>query len=173
MRCALKYINRCETIKELVGAEIGVREGKNALDMLQSMNTKKVYLVDHWTEHIEHSGELVSQHQQNEFYRKLLEKIEPFKHKVEIIRKTSEEASKDILDESLDFVYLDGDHRYDAVKKDMSVWLPKLHKQGWLCGHDFNNSKTPEVRKAVTDFCRENNLIQYKLDDIDWIAKRA
>ena len=59
--------------------------------------------------------------------------VKKFKN-VEIIRKTSAEASKDFGDESLDFVYLDGDHSYEAVKADLEALYPKIKAGGYILG---------------------------------------
>ena len=56
--------------------------------------------------------------------------------KIEVIEKVSTEASKDFENESLDIVFLDADHRYIHIKRDIDLWLPKLKKGGLLCGHD-------------------------------------
>ena len=42
-----------------------------------------------------------------------------------------------VPDQSLDFVYIDGDHSYEAVKKDIIAWIPKVKIGGVICGHDI------------------------------------
>ena len=49
---------------------------------------------------------------------------------------TSEDAVNGFEDNSLDVVFLDADHRYMHIKKDIEIWLPKVKKGGVLCGHD-------------------------------------
>jgi len=39
-------------------------------------------------------------------------------------------------DDSLDMVFIDADHIYDFVKKDIQVWYSKVKNGGILCGHD-------------------------------------
>lgn len=50
----------------------------------------------------------------------------------------------------LDMVFLDGDHRYEAVKADIDAWLPLIRRGGILCGHDFGDL-FPGVRRAVSE----------------------
>lgn len=39
-------------------------------------------------------------------------------------------------DESLDFVFIDADHHYEEVKKDLLAWWPKVKRGGRFAGHD-------------------------------------
>jgi len=55
---------------------------------------------------------------------------------LKIFRMSSEEASLLFEDESLDLVFLDGDHLYESFIRDFESWLPKVKKGGILCGHD-------------------------------------
>lgn len=41
-------------------------------------------------------------------------------------------------DESLDFVFLDADHRYPKVRDDILTWLPKINEGGVLAGDDYD-----------------------------------
>jgi len=50
---------------------------------------------------------------------------------------TSLEASKLFENNSLDFVYIDGNHTYNFVKQDIQIWLPKIKKSSLICGHDY------------------------------------
>jgi hypothetical protein len=52
---------------------------------------------------------------------------------------------------SLDCVFIDGDHREDAVRADLQAWLPKLKPGGTICGHDWPTRDTsPQaVKRAV------------------------
>lgn len=49
-------------------------------------------------------------------------------------------------DESIDFVFVDGDHSTEAVLRDIEIWLPKVKKGGILAGDDIG---WDSVKKAV------------------------
>lgn len=50
--------------------------------------------------------------------------------------------------ESLDLVFLDARHDYEAVTSDIQAWRPKVRSGGVLCGHDFS-WMFPTVAMAV------------------------
>jgi len=52
----------------------------------------------------------------------------------------SVEASKTFPDESVDLVFIDGNHGYSYAKQDILAWLPKVRVGGILCGHDCDAS---------------------------------
>lgn len=81
-----------------------------------------------------------------------LENIEPVKNIINKIQiGYSEEKAKLYKDESLDFVFIDANHTYEYVKKDIEAWLPKIKKGGIIGGHDFNIFYWPGVVQAVTE----------------------
>ena len=49
-------------------------------------------------------------------------------------------VSKFFLDHSLDMVFIDGAHDYESVMTDILSWLPKIKKNGLICGHDYECS---------------------------------
>lgn len=69
---------------------------------------------------------------------------------VEIKRMKSVEAAKTEADESLDLVFIDGDHAYESVKSDIDAWWPKVKKGGVMLGHDYCK-KLPGVIRAVEE----------------------
>jgi len=58
----------------------------------------------------------------------------------------SDKAASRFENASLDFIFIDASHDYASVKRDISVWLPKLKPGGTISGHDFH---TDGVKKAV------------------------
>jgi predicted O-methyltransferase YrrM len=58
-------------------------------------------------------------------------------------------AAKDFADESLDCIFIDGDHRYEEVMKDLEAWFPKLKKGHLMIGDDY---WMDQVAKAVETF---------------------
>ena len=63
---------------------------------------------------------------------------------------SSEEASNLFSMNSLDFIFIDGDHTYQGVKRDIEIWYPKLKPGKIICGHDYRDNKS-EVWKAVDE----------------------
>jgi predicted O-methyltransferase YrrM len=68
------------------------------------------------------------------------------------------EAAREIEEGSLDFVFIDADHTYEAVRKDIDAWRSKVRPGGWLGGHDYNR-KFPGVIRAVDFVFGARNVI--------------
>jgi|ETNvirenome_6_85_1030632.scaffolds.fasta_scaffold08475_2 hypothetical protein len=60
-------------------------------------------------------------------------------------------------DRHMDFVYIDGDHSYEAVKQDIADWWPKIKQGGILAGHDYNDTNQGTI-DAVNEFAEQNSL---------------
>jgi hypothetical protein len=73
-----------------------------------------------------------------------------------MIRKPSIEAAADFKDESMDFIFVDGDHSYEGTLADCIAYYPKLKKGGFFCGHDYNSIKA--VADAVNAFRYEEKI---------------
>src|SRR3990167_10160236 len=105
--------------------EVGVQKGEFASHILDKTNPKQLFLVDCW-EHQE-SGIYndpdanISNKMHKKLYRKTKKRF-AWDSRVVIIKLYSEEAAKKFEDESLDMVYINANHSYEAVKKDLSIW---------------------------------------------------
>ena len=66
----------------------------------------------------------------NEEFLNQLFKIFPAQwfEKIEFVKKTSDDYFKENKDKKYDFIYIDGDHRYDAVKNDWDNSKDKFNK---------------------------------------------
>ena len=74
-----------------------------------------------------------------------------YSDRCEVLRMTTTEAARLFEDEHFDFVFIDADHSYKAVKQDITHWEPKVRPGGWLGGHDYHERKFPGVVKAVNE----------------------
>jgi predicted O-methyltransferase YrrM len=73
---------------------------------------------------------------------------------------TTNEAVKLFDDESLDAVFIDADHSYEAVKLDIQNWMPKVRRGGILAGHDYVPS-WPGVVRAVDELLPDAKRLDY------------
>jgi predicted O-methyltransferase YrrM len=60
--------------------------------------------------------------------------------KYNVIKGESKVAAKMFLKESLDVVFIDLTHTYEAVKEDIKLWLPKVKKGGFIAGDDYHEN---------------------------------
>jgi hypothetical protein len=167
----LKSIIRRENLMDIAieldyktGAEIGVLNGDFA-GIVTSKWTGKWILVDPWKHfdqgYIDPSNFSDEEHENR--YQAVLNKLSG--RNINVIRKESVEASKDLTDGCLDFVYIDANHSYKAVTDDLEAWWPKVAIGGIISGHDYMDRIRPKkraynclVRSAVNDFIQRKQL---------------
>ena len=51
------------------------------------------------------------------------------------------DAVVDVADESLDFVFIDADHKYVSVCEDIREWSKKVRIGGIVSGHDYYKTR--------------------------------
>lgn len=129
--------------KDLVGVEIGVNQAVNAVNILENLDIKKLYLVDPYIAYEHYTQEKV-----DGWKKVAYNNLEKYKDKIELIEKKSIEAIN-FIPNNLDFVYIDGDHQYKSVWKDLNFYFDKIKKGGLLCGDNF---ECITVRCAIYDF---------------------
>jgi predicted O-methyltransferase YrrM len=142
-----------------IGAEVGVYHGATAHRLLGTCpRLTKLICVDLW----EYQPEVYSEEwerdmrrdeNQTQVYMIFQRGIRGYENKVEILKGVSWEMAEKVDNKSLDFVFIDADHGYESVKKDILAWLPKVKNGGLISGHDIN---LPGVYQAVNEFFEES-----------------
>jgi hypothetical protein len=85
---------------------------------------------------------------------------------VSLLQATSDDAVK-LVTLKADFVYIDGLHTYDQVKKDIENYLPLINKNGFIGGHDYH-----PVYQGVMDAIVETIGYPHKtFQDTSWLFK--
>lgn len=136
-----------------VGAEVGVFTGEFTEKLCKA--GLKVYAVDPWIAYKDYnSGHGNFQKIQDGRYEATRKLLAPYN--CTIIRKKSMDALDDIPDESLDFVYIDGNHWFKYVADDVCEWTKKIRKGGYVCGHDYFYTRA--------DKCLNANHVRYIVD---------
>ena len=154
--------------ENLIGVEIGVCKGVNTKALLDACpNIRKIYAIDPW---VAYQDKLtITQETADKWFLEAKERLRCYTidDNVEIIKRPSLEAVKMFGHESLDFVYIDGNHSYEMALADCREWWPRVKKGGILSGHDFR-PKDKEVRKAVFEFCEEINPVNKLQEVFGW-----
>ena len=166
----LTLLNNVNGQKEIIGAEIGVYQGLNAVNMLRNCSRLKLYCVDGYERiTVETGGAIVSKREIDTIRDFSIALLNLFKDRVIRIFQQSEICYKDFPDEYFDYVYIDGEHLYDWVKRDIELWYPKVKKGGILAGHDYEMSS---VMRAVTEFRDIRNMKNFTFStgngESDW-----
>jgi len=147
--------------KNLLIAEIGVARGDNSLCMLKSLDIKKLYLIDPYTEYVEDSDgvETVSNiHVKEKDIAR--DRLNRYGDRVSFIYEPSNVAVKQFKDDFFDFIYIDGNH--SLAYEDMTLWYPKVKPGGILAGHDVNHRG---VLDSFIRFIDEYDLCDYGISD--------
>lgn len=109
--------------------EIGVFKGDTINEVYNKTNLNLCAGIDKYTNN-------------NRLYDNDIEEIKNLMIKntnknIKIILEDSIKASKKFKNNSLDLVFIDGDHSYEACLRDIDAWYPKIKKGGILAGHNF------------------------------------
>lgn len=129
------------------GVEVGTQIGRFAEIICQSIEGVELSCVDPW---IAYGKVFNKQERHDNHYEEAKERLEPYN--VNLMKMTSMEAVEHFEDESLDFVYIDGDHEFDAVMMDVIKWSKKVKKGGVIAGHDYYFFYRSGVVEAVNAY---------------------
>jgi len=119
-------------------AEVGVKFGRTTFFLLDNVPDLKIYAVDI----------NIKDFYNSDVAKKYGDRLVP-------IQGLSYQVTDQLADDSLDLVFIDADHGYDSVKRDIIAYTPKLKTTGLLTGHDIDY---PGVNKAVKELIKEFDI---------------
>lgn len=124
------------------GAEIGVRAADYSKVLCEKIPGLELFCIDPWVKH-----NSINQERQDLFYQMAVDRLKGFNAK--LIKKKSMDALADFENQSLDFVFIDGDHLFDFVMPDIIFWAQKVRRNGIIAVHDYCNCYMGGIIKAV------------------------
>ena len=151
-----------------IAAEVGVDKGGFSQHLLSKTKLEKLYCIDCWMD------DFGSNHKPNEYdpigenrMKEAMKALSEFGDRAVFMKAMSAEAAAKIPDESLDFIYIDGDHSMEGIYTDLYAWIHKVKKGGMLAGHDYKdgpgsgikdywgNQLPYKVKTVVDNFCQQ------------------
>lgn len=171
-----QYANFIRKFPHKVGAEVGVYKGENSVSLLSNLpDIKLLYCIDFWGayENYDIKDTPAKKNGIEDFddvYDVFLHSIDDFMDRVEVVVGDSVSAANYIPDGVLDFVFIDANHSYEYVKRDILSWYPKVKGGGIVSGHDYVNDPSViryGVKLAVDELFPNKRL----LGNIWWVKK--
>lgn len=173
-------MNRMVIVTDLVkdnlvlnkGAEIGVWKGETSEYLLKHLPELHLYCIDpyqvyeHYRKH-HHLGHYEDPALLNELAEAVRGRLErKFPNRLTWLQMKSVEAAERVPAESLDFVFIDGNHGHEYVLQDIEVWTPKVRSGGFVTGHDYYSNKDSKecVKRAVVKMFGDD----HKVIDFCW-----
>lgn len=131
----ISYINETKETKNMTMIEIGSYAGEST--EIFANNFKNVVSIDPFLNDYDVNDITCKYMDLNEVYNHfnlILNKYQNIKH----IRKTSDDAISELNNLKVDFIYIDGLHTYEQIKKDMQNYIPLINEGGFIGGHDYH-----------------------------------
>jgi len=169
--CLLTALNRDALLKLLprgrTGIEIGVNRGAYSKKILETTQPSVLHLVDPWP--VDSQDDYIRTYGVRDDMQVHYEMVcsdfaaQIAERRVVVHRAYSRDCAAAFAGGSIDFVYVDGMHSYEACLEDLRLYGPKVRGTGLLLGHDFSNTdmgrrKGFGVIRAVAEFVAESDF---------------
>lgn len=163
--------------KASVCAEIGVHHGDFSRRILEVIHPKKLHLIDPW-QYLEdevykssnYGGERGgNQAIMDQRYRNVVKRfrLEIVRGQVVIHRDYSHKVCDLFEDHYFDWIYIDGNHLYEFVTRDLALYFDKVKRGGFIAGDDYVEGGWWHggVKKAVDEFIASGRVRAVYLED--------
>jgi predicted O-methyltransferase YrrM len=145
-----EYASENPSSDGLTGAEVGVCLGVTSEKLLADVPAiGTYYAIDNYPSYIDWNGAVISADRQELMKQHAADRLSRFGERVKFVYQTSAEFAKARAPQSLDFVFIDGDHSYDGALRDFRLYHTLVKTGGIFAGHDLNIST---VGQALRDF---------------------
>lgn len=131
-------------------AEVGVNRGDFSELILKITEPERLHLIDVWN----------SAMYPESLLKEVCTRFRKPVHdgKIQIHRKLSLSAADDFENSYFDWIYLDADHSYDSVSRELVKYAGKIKRDGIIAGHDYTQGNWEGlcrygVVEAVNEFC--------------------
>lgn len=121
------------------GAEIGVEQGIYSEELCKANPNLWLHCVDAWKAYKGYRDH-TNQDKLNRYFEETTQRLAPYN--CDIIRGWSMDIVRHFKDNSLDFVYIDGNHDFKNCTDDIAEWSKKVRKGGIIAGHDYVKRRT-------------------------------
>ena len=155
----IDYIAKFHNTKNLTILEVGSWTGSSA--EVFAKRFKSVLCVDPW----ESTKNTISAKYNMRKVEKEFNEIEKKYSNIHKLRHRIEDIIHIFENKSIDVIYIDGEHTYNVVKRDIGLCLPKC--KFFLCGHDYWKGRFDSVIKAVDEFKKPDKIFS----DTSWLIK--
>jgi hypothetical protein len=167
-----------------VGAEIGVHHGDFSAAILEAVAPRLLHLIDPWKHEAapEYSAAWYggrasgAQAEMDERHDGVVARFaaEIARGQVIVHRSTSDVALAELADSSLDWVYIDGNHRYEFVVEDLELSLAKTRSGGLVTGDDYAEGGWWEggVKRAVDELAASGRARLVTIRDRQFVFER-
>jgi len=174
---------RYETLLELIEKndysdylEIGLGVGKTMSFLMQNISDPdfRFYGIDPYVAYSKlHKKGLKFKQERFDSNKRVVENIFWSDGRGRFINEYAHEAAKKFK-ESVDIIFIDGNHTEEFVLQDMKDWYPKLREGGIFAGHDYYPAGHHYhcVAKAVDQFAKEQDKKVYVEPDHVWYFKK-
>lgn len=153
--------------KSKIGVEIGSYLGASSIAIASSA-INKLYCVDVWKSNPKMRPDPANGKTLLENFK---ENTKNYKNKIEIVQEYSKDAITYFLDNNIqiDFLFIDGDHSSESVKKDWSLYKKILKQNGIVVFHDWSWGS---VKQVITEVVAKETKSHQNLPNMWWARKK-
>jgi len=147
--------------------EIGSYLGASSCYLAAGLRAKggKLLCIDTWQNETMPDGD-------RDTYADFRQNVAPFGSLVTMLRKRSDHVESVELPVTCDLAFIDGDHAYEMVSRDIGLVVPRISENGIVVFHDAIHF--PGVSRAIGDLLVCGGFsIEGRIDNLVWLRRRS